>query len=146
MIGLFLGSTDFPKLILNKIKKNKKKYFIIDLTKNNEFKKDKNTYFISIGQFGKIISIVKEHKCNKVLFAGKIDKPKLSSIRLDLKGFYYLPRIIKAYKIGDAAILKELVNILAGEKIKVISSIAFNPELTLIKGFYTKLKPNKNGC
>ena len=144
MIGLFLGSTDFPKLILNKIKKNKKKYFIIDLTKNNEFKKDKNTYFISIGQFGKIISIVKEHKCNKVLFAGKIDKPKISSLKLDFKGLFYIPRIIKASKLGDAAILKELIKILAEHKIKVIKSNFFNPELTLPKGNYTKIKPSKS--
>jgi hypothetical protein len=40
MIGLFLGSTDFPKLILNKIKKNKKKYFIIDLTLNTDFQNE----------------------------------------------------------------------------------------------------------
>ena len=51
MIGLFFGDTDFPKIILNKIKKIKKKYFIVDLTKNNKFKKDKNSYVISIGQF-----------------------------------------------------------------------------------------------
>ena len=47
MIGLFLGSTDFPKKILDKIKKKKKKYFIIDLTKNNIFKKNKNNYSYS---------------------------------------------------------------------------------------------------
>ena len=39
MIGLFLGSTDFPKKIVNKIKKINKKYFIIDLTRDNSFKK-----------------------------------------------------------------------------------------------------------
>jgi len=143
MIGLFFGSTDFPKLILNKIRKNKKKYFIIDLTKNNEFKKVKNTYFISIGQFGKILSVVKKNKCNKVLFAGKIDKPKISSLKLDFKGLFYLPRIIKASKLGDAAILKELIKILSEHKIKVITSNFFNPELTLLKGNYTKIKPNK---
>jgi len=144
MIGLFLGSTDFPKLILNKIKKNKKKYFIIDLTINNEFKKDKNAYFINIGQFGKILSAIKENKCNKVLFAGKIDKPKISSLKLDFKGLFYIPRIIKASKLGDAAILKELIKILAEHKIKVIKSNFFNPELTLSKGNYTKIKPNKS--
>ena len=143
MIGLFLGSTDFPKLVLNKIKKNKKKYFIIDLTKNNEFKKEKNNYFISIGQFGKILSTIKENKCNKVLFAGKIDKPKISTLKLDFKGLFYIPRIIKASKLGDAAILKELIKILAEHKIKVIRSNFFNPELTLPKGNYTKIKPNK---
>jgi DUF1009 family protein len=143
MIGLFLGSTDLPKIILNKIKKNKKKYFIIDLTLKNKFKKEKNAYFISIGQFGKILSIIKENKCNKVLFAGKIDKPKISSLKLDFKGLFYIPRIIKASKLGDAAILKELIKILAEHKIKVIKSNFFNPELTLQKGNYTKIKPNK---
>ena len=143
MIGLFLGNTDFPELILNKIKKIKKKYFIIDLTKNNKFKKNRNSYLISIGQFGKILKLIKEKKCNKVLFAGKIEKPKISSLKLDFKGFYYIPRIIKASKLGDAAILKELIKILAEHKIKVIKSNLYNPELTLDKGNYTKLKPNK---
>ena len=108
MIGLFLGSTNSSKLILNKIKKNKKKYFIIDLTKNNEFKKDKNSYFISIGQFGKILSVIKENKCNKVLFAGKINKPKISSLKLDFKGLFYIPRIIKASKLGRCSNIKRI--------------------------------------
>ena len=144
MIGLFLGSTDFPKIILKKIKKFKKNYFIIDLTKSNIFQKDKNSYFISIGKFGQILKLIKEKKCNKVLFAGKIDKPKISNLKLDLKGFFYIPRIIKASKLGDAAILKELIKILSENKIKVIRSNFFNPELTLSRGVITKIKPNKD--
>jgi len=144
MIGLFFGDTDFPKKILNKIIKLKKNYFIIDLSKNRKFKSNKNSYSISIGQFGKIINLIKEKKCKKVLFAGKINKPQFSKLKLDLKGLYYIPRIIKASKLGDAAILKEIINILAKEKIKVISSITFNLELTLSKGTHTKLKVNKN--
>ena len=143
MIGLFLGSTDFPKLILNRIIKEKKKYFIIDLTSKNQFKKNKNTYSISIGQFGKILSVIKNNKCTKVLFAGKIDKPKISSLKLDFKGLFYIPRIIKASKLGDAAILKELIAILSEHKIKVIKSNFYNPELTLQKGNYTKISPNR---
>ena len=143
MIGLFFGTTDFPKKILENIKKKKIKYFIIDLTSNNIFKKDKNSYFISVGKFGQILNLIHEKKCKKVLFAGKIDKPKISKMRLDLKGVYYIPRIIKAAKLGDAAILKELIKILHENKIKVIKSNFFNPELTLSKGNYTKLKVNK---
>ena len=143
MIGLFLGGKNLPLEILKKIKKKKKKYFIIDLTKNNNFKKDKNSYFISIGKFGKILEIIKGKKCNRVLFAGVIEKPKISSLKLDLKGIYYIPRIIKAAKLGDAAILKELIKILAEHKIKVIKLNFFNPELTLSKGNYAKLKPSK---
>jgi len=144
MIGLIFGDTNFPTEILKKIKKKKLKYLIIDLSKLKKFKKDRNTHFISIGQFGKIIKILKENRCRKVLFAGKINKPKFSSLKLDFKGFYYLPRIMKAAKLGDAAILKEIIKILSTEKIKVISSVSFNPELILPRGNYTKIKPNKN--
>jgi DUF1009 family protein len=144
MIGLFLGDTDFPEIVLKKIKKLKKEYFIIDFSKNNKFKRDKNSYRISIGKFGKIINLIKEKNSKKVLFAGKIAKPNFTSLRLDFKGIYYMPSVIRASKIGDAAIIKSIINILANEGIKVISSIYFNPELSLKKGNYTKTKPNKN--
>jgi hypothetical protein len=51
MIGLFLGEKDLPNEIIKKIEKRKIKYFIIDLTKNNKFKKNKNSFFINIGKF-----------------------------------------------------------------------------------------------
>ena len=144
MIGLFLGEKKLPTEIIKKLKKKKIKYFIIDLTKNNKFKKEKDCYFISIGRFGKILEIIKSKKCKKVIFAGNIAKPKISKLKLDFKGIYYFPRIVKAFKLGDAAILKELINILDEHKIKVIKLNFFNPELTMRKGNYTNVKPNKS--
>ena len=143
MIGLIFGESNFPIQILNKIKKKHLKYLIIDLTKEKKFKKNKYSYNVSIGQFGKIIRVLKENKCKKVLFAGNVKRPNFSKLRLDLKGVYYIPRIIKSSKLGDAAILKEIIKILKYEKIKTISSLNFNPELTLKKGSYSKTKPNK---
>ena len=142
MIGLFLGEKKLPLEILKSLKKKKIKYFIIDLSKNNKFKKDKNSYFINIGKFGKILELIKSKKCKKVLFAGNIIKPRISKLKLDLKGIYYIPRIIKASKLGDAAILKELIKILSENKIKVIKLNTYNPELTLKRGCYTKIKPS----
>ncbi len=142
MIGLIFGETNFPIEILNKIKKRKLKYLIIDLSKSKKFKKDKNSYNVSIGQFGKIINFLKQNKCKKVLFSGKVTKPNFSKLKLDFKGVYYLPRVIKSSKLGDAAILKEIINILKQERIKTLSSLTFNPELTLKNGNYSRIKPN----
>ncbi len=141
MIGLIFGETEFPKYILKKIKK-KEKYLIIDLTQKKIFKKDKNSYSVSIGQFGKIISILRSKNCKKVLFAGKVPKPNFKSIKLDLKGIYHMPKIIKSSKLGDAAIIKQIIKILKFEKIDTISSNKFTPELSLSKGNYTNTKPN----
>ena len=142
MIGLIFGDKHFPIQILKKIKKRHLKYLIIDLTKRKKFKKDKHSYAVSIGQFGKIIKILNKNKCKKVLFAGKVERPNFSKLRLDLKGIYYIPRIIKRSKLGDVAILKEIIKILGQERINTISSLTFNPELTLKKGNYSRIKPN----
>ena len=143
MLGLIFGETNFPIEILKKIKKKNLKYLIIDLTKKKNFKKDKNSYAVSIGQIGKIIKIFKENKCKKVLFAGEVKKPNFSKLRLDFKGIYYIPRIVRSSKLGDAAILREIIKILKQERISTISSLTYNPELTLKKGTYSKVKPNK---
>jgi UDP-2,3-diacylglucosamine hydrolase len=142
MIGLIFGDTDFPIEILKKVKKSKIRYLIIDLSKSQKFKKDKKSYSVSIGQFGKIINILKESSCKNVLFAGKVSKPNFSKLKLDLKGIYYISRIIRASKLGDALILKEIIKILAQHKIKTVNSLKFNAELTLKKGNFTNIKPN----
>ena len=116
---------------------------IIDLSKSKKFKKDRKSYSVSIGQFGKIINIFKENNCKKVLFAGKVNKPNFSKLKLDFKGIYYIPRIIKASNLGYAAILKEIIKILGQNKIKTENSLKFNPELSLEKGNYSKFKPNR---
>ena len=118
MIGLIFGETFFPREILKKVKKRKIKYLIIDLT-NGRFKNDKHSHKVSIGQFGKIIKILKDNRCKKVLFAGKVKKPNFSKLRLDFKGIYYIRRIIKSSKLGDAAILKEIIKILKDEILKL---------------------------
>ena len=143
MIGLIFGDTDFPKEILKTVKKRKIKYLIIDLSKSKKFKKDKKSYSVSIGQFGKIINILKKNNCKNVLFAGKVNKPNFSKLKLDFKGIFYIPRIIKASRLGDAAILKEIIRILAQNNIKTRNSLIFNPELSLKKGDYSKIKPDE---
>ena len=54
-----------------------------------------------------------------------------------------MPRIIKRSKLGDAAVLKEIIKILKEEKIVTLSSLKFNNELSLKKGNYSSIKPNK---
>ena len=141
MIGLIFGETEFPKYIYKKIK-GKKKFLIIDLTKKKVFKKDKNSFSVSIGQFGKIISVLKKNNCKKVLFAGKVQKPNFLKLRLDLKGAYYISRIIKKAKQGDVSLLKEIINILKKERIQTISSTAITPELNLSRGNFSKYSPS----
>ena len=88
MLGLIFGETQFPKEILKKIKKMKINFFIIDLSANRIFKKEKNVNYVSLGQFGKIIEIIKSYKCKKIIFAGKVKKSNFNEEKL---GFFTFP-------------------------------------------------------
>ena len=142
MIGLVLGDTQLGSLIIKKLKLLKKKYVIIDISKKKIFKKKNNSFSLSIGQLGKAILILKKYKCKKIIFAGKVSTPNFTNTKFDFKALYYLPRIIKGAKKGDASIIKVVINIFKKEGFKIINSTFFNPELLLKIGNYTKIKPD----
>ena len=78
MIGLILGDTNIGIYIIKKLKLYKKNYIIIDISKNKIFRRDKNSYSLSLGQLGKAISILKKNDCKKVIFAGRINRPNFN--------------------------------------------------------------------
>ena len=139
MIGLVLGETQLGNLIIKKLKLLKKNFLIIDISKKKIFKKNKNFFPLSIGQLGKAMLILKKHGCKKIIFAGKVTTPNFSKTKFDFKALYYLPKIIKGAKKGDASIIKVVIEIFKKEGFKIISSTFFNPELLLKKGNYTKI-------
>ena len=143
MIGLILGETQFGSLIIEKLKLLKKKFIIIDISKNKIFSKNRNSFSLSVGQIGKAISILKKNNCKKLIFAGKVSRPNFKKTKFDLKTLVYLPKILKFSKKGDALIIKQIIKIFNNEGFKIIPSTFFNPELTLKKGTYTIIKPNK---
>ena len=71
MIGLFLGDSVFSEIVLKKLKKLKKSYFIIDFSRNNKFKNEAHSYRISIGLFGKIIELIKKKKIEESFICWK---------------------------------------------------------------------------
>ena len=142
MIGLVLGESQLGNLIIKKLRLLKKKFIIIDISKKKIFRKNKNSFSLSIGQLGKAISIFKKLGCRNIIFAGKVAIPNFSKTKFDFKALYYLPRIIKGAKKGDTSIIKVVIEIFKKEGFKIIRSTFFNPELLLKRGNYTKMKPD----
>lgn len=143
MIGLVLGDTNLGKLIINKLSLLKIKFITIDISKKKIFKKNRNTYPLSVGQLGRCIEILKNNNCKKVIFAGRVERPNFSKIKFDFKAMINLPKIIRETKKGDAYIINFISKLFEKEGIKVISQTFYNPEIVLSKGTKTKVKPNQ---
>ena len=55
MLGLIVGESNLPRFLINKLLKKNAKFLILDLTKNNIYKKYKNSYSLKITQLGKYL-------------------------------------------------------------------------------------------
>ena len=129
MIGLIVGESSLPNFIINKLLKKKVEFLILDLTKSNIYKKYKNSYSLKITELGKALSILKKSNCKNIIFVGKVKRPEVSLLKFDRKALFYLPRLFVAFKKGDGNILKEIIKIFKENKINVINSMKFTPEL-----------------
>jgi DUF1009 family protein len=142
MLGLIVGESSLPNYVINKLLKKNIEFLILDLTKSNIYKRYKNSYSLKITELGKAISILKKNNCKNVIFIGKVERPDFSLLKLDTKALFYLPRLFSAFKKGDGNILKEIIKIFKENKLNVVNSMKFTPELIFKDKSINKLKIN----
>ncbi|MBN1848383.1 MAG: UDP-2,3-diacylglucosamine diphosphatase LpxI [Deltaproteobacteria bacterium] len=100
-----------------------------------------STFWIKLGQLGRLLKAFKANGVDKAVMAGTITKRRMfGDIRPDLKG---LSLISKMAVLHDDGILRAVADELAKEGIQVISAAHFLPELIAPVGTLTKKKPNK---
>ena len=142
MLGLIVGESSLPNFVINKLLKKNIEFLILDLTKSYIYKRYKNSYSLKITELGKAISILKKNNCKNVIFIGKVERPDISLLKFDRKALFYLPRLFSAFKKGDGNILKEIIKIFKENKLNVVNSMKFTPELIFKDKSINKLKIN----
>ena len=142
MLGLIVGESSLPNFVINKLLSKKIKFLIIDLTKSNIYKKYKNSYSLKITELGKAIAVLKKNNCKNVIFIGKVKRPEISLLKFDRKALFYFPRLFSAFKKGDGNILKEIIKIFKENKLNVVNSMKFTPELIFKDKSINKVKIN----
>ena len=142
MLGLIVGESSLPNYVINKLLKKNIEFLILDLTKSNIYKRYKNSYSLKITELGKAISVLKKNNCKNVIFIGKVERPEISLLKFDRKALFYLPRLFSAFKKGDGNILKEIIKIFKENKLNVVNSMKFTPELIFKDKSINKLKIN----
>ena len=142
MLGLIVGESSLPNFVINKLLKKNIDFLILDLTKSNIYKKYKNSHSLKITELGKAISILKKNNCKNVIFIGKVERPDISLLKFDRKALFYLPRLFSAFKKGDGNILKEIIKIFKENKLNVVNSMKFTPELIFKDKSINKFKIN----
>ncbi|NRA73621.1 MAG: UDP-2,3-diacylglucosamine diphosphatase LpxI [Rickettsiales bacterium] len=145
-IAVVAGSGIFPSLLISHLQQIKEDFVVLCLNNNTSSKDVKNTkhVFIELGEIGKALTFLKQHQVTKIVFAGKIQRPSLMSMKLDRKGLSFLAKMgMSILKGGDDKILSSVVKLLEMEGFEIIAPEKVLPNLVTPIGVIGKVKPSK---
>jgi DUF1009 family protein len=98
--------------------------------------------WVSLGETGRTLSLLRANNCDEVLLAGKVSRPKWSDISFDAKAVMKLPKVMAAALKGDDALLRSFVDILESEGFRAVSAAEAAPALLAIPGVLGQNRPS----
>jgi UDP-2,3-diacylglucosamine hydrolase len=99
--------------------------------------------WISLGELGRAIKLLKEHRCGEVTLAGKVARPEFSKLKLDARGALALPRVMAAAIKGDDALLRAVLHFFESEGMRVVGSVDAARDLIAARGPLGLLEPSE---
>ncbi len=142
-LAIMAGSGDLPRLLAEHCHKNSVPYVVISFPGSPlDWIDDHPSEPVKFEKFGHIFKVLREHDCDRVVFAGGMARPRLNPTRFDRKFLSVAPTLLSALKGGDDAALRAISKVIEDEGFKVISAHSVLDHLIAEKGVLTKLLPS----
>jgi len=144
-LGIIAGGGDLPRAVAEAAREGGREVFVVSLTgKHDDWTNQFPCEAVSLGEMGKTLRALSSNNCKDIIFAGKVDRPRLSDVRLDTKGALLMPRVAAAALKGDDALLRAIVEIFEKEGYGVVSIAEAAPSLVVRKGNIGKHSPSSD--
>jgi UDP-2,3-diacylglucosamine hydrolase len=99
-------------------------------------------HWISVGQYGRAISLFRAESCRDLVFIGALVRPALSEIRLDWGTLRIIPRVLSAFRGGDDHLLSGIGGILERDGFRMVGIKDVAPDLLMPEGCLTRAAPD----
>lgn len=141
-LGIIAGSGALPCAVARSVADAGEMVFLIGLRGAADSEIDRFPHaWASLGEAGKMLRLLREKECKRVLFAGRVARPGFSELKTDAKGILLLPRIAAAARRGDDALLRSLSEILSEEGFSPVGIAEAAPALLATEGSLGRIKP-----
>ena len=133
-LAIIGGDNDLPLHAYKSVKKKYKNFIYINISKKNKplLKLFKNVYNLEIYELEKCIKILNNNNISQLCFLGSVNRPNLSSLKIDNTLAKYIHDLIASSKIGDGNILSSIITIFSKEGFLTKSFIDIFPEEYLL--------------
>ncbi|WP_213772507.1 UDP-2,3-diacylglucosamine diphosphatase LpxI [Bradyrhizobium sp. dw_78] len=99
-------------------------------------------HWISVGQYGRAVSLFRAENCRDLVFIGTLVRPALSEVRLDWGTLRIIPRVLAAFRGGDDHLLSGIGGILERDGFRMVGIRDVAPDLLMPDGCLTRAAPD----
>jgi len=103
-------------------------------------------HWISVGQIGKVVRLLRAENCRDLIFIGTLVRPALSEIRLDWGTVRVMRHILAAFRGGDDHLLSSVGRILERDGFRMLGIKDVAPDLLMPEGCLTHKTPDKSAA
>lgn len=147
ILGIIAGAGDLPRTLVAACKASGRPYFLLAIEEAADGTTAEEAgmehAWIRIGAVGKAVETLRAHGVEEVVLAGKVLRPKLSSLRPDLKGSKWLARLGSQMIMGDNELLSGVVRLLEEEGFRVVGVDDIVRDLIAPEGLIGSIYPDK---
>lgn len=146
-LGIIAGSGALPRMMMKACAQTGRPFFVIALDGSADDETIKMAgdavAMVRIGAIGKIIDTLREHQVGEIVLAGKVARPKLTSLRPDMKGTKLLARVGGQLVTGDNDLVNNIIQFVEEEGFHVIGADTVMKDLLAPEGLIGSIYPDK---
>lgn len=146
-LGIIAGSGELPRVLIQACQEMNRPYFVLALHEMTDeataVMAGTQHAWIRFGSIGKAFDLLRKHQVGELVMAGRVTRPKISSLRPDLKGAQLLARISGHLLSGDNALLSTIVTFLEEEGFRVTGADEVVRDLLAPEGMIGSIYPDK---
>lgn len=111
-LAIISGTGDLPHMLADECRRTGRPYQVVVFDGTQlDWLEGHPVVAQPIEKVGKLLKTLKNAGCDSVCFAGKIERPHVNPIKLDMLGMKLASALLTGKSLGDDAILREIIRI-----------------------------------
>ncbi len=143
-LGIIAGQGPLPGMIAEACHADGRDVFMIAINGETDPSAVENVDHLwrPVGGVGGTIKALKENGCEELIFIGRMERPDFDKVKPDMRGARLLPKLLKAARKGDDAIISVFVDTFENEGFEIVAAEDVLKSLLAKEGTLTDRRPS----
>ncbi|MFZ4125496.1 MAG: LpxI family protein, partial [Rickettsiales bacterium] len=146
-LGIIAGMGELPRAIIEACEATGREFYVLAIEEATEeetvIRAHGQYTWIRLGAIGKALDLLRKQGVEELVMAGRVNRPKLSAIRPDLKATKLLAKLGSNLFTGDNKVLSSIVEFLEEEGFKIIGAEQIVQDIVTPEGLIGSIYPDK---